>query len=47
MTLAELLARMEGVGRSGSSRSSKCPADEDRYPSLLVTAGNDRHEATA
>jgi hypothetical protein len=47
MTLEQLVARLEVVGRSSSSCSSKWPADENRHPSLSVTARNDRQEATA
>lgn len=43
MTIDELLGRLTGVKRSGSSWAAKCPAHEDRAPSLSISLGeNDR-----
>ena len=36
-----LLARLEGVRPNGKGYAAKCPAHEDRLPSLSVTAGDD------
>lgn len=42
MTLVELLARLEGVRPSGGQWIARCPAHEDRSPSLSVAAEGDR-----
>jgi putative DNA primase/helicase len=42
VTVEELLSRLEGVRRSGSGWTAKCPAHEDRHPSLHVTQAEDR-----
>ncbi|MFG0304815.1 MAG: hypothetical protein ACF8Q5_01235, partial [Phycisphaerales bacterium JB040] len=40
MTIEAVLARLEGVRRSGSSWEAKCPAHEDGKPSLSVSEGD-------
>jgi hypothetical protein len=42
VTLDQFLSRLEGVRRAGAGWSAKCPAHEDRHPSLSITAGDDR-----
>lgn len=42
MNLDDLLGRLEGVRRAGDGYSARCPAHEDRSPSLSVTQGDDR-----
>lgn len=39
MKVGEFLGRLEGVRRSGLGWSAKCPAHEDRTPSLTIGAG--------
>ena len=41
MTAAEVLARLDGVKRTGGGWSAKCPAHQDRSPSLSITEGAD------
>lgn len=36
-----LLARLDGVRKSGSAWIAKCPAHDDRSPSLSIGIGND------
>jgi hypothetical protein len=36
-----LLGRLEGVSRTASGRLARCPAHEDRTPSLSITEGAD------
>lgn len=39
--LARFLARLDGVKRRGSGWVARCPAHEDRSPSLSVAEGSD------
>ena len=39
MTLADVLARLDGVRPSGEGFTARCPAHEDREASLSVTEG--------
>ena len=39
--LQEVLSRLEGVKRSGDGYIARCPAHEDRRPSLSITEGED------
>jgi hypothetical protein len=41
MPTEKLLERLEGVRRSGDGWSAKCPAHEDRAPSLSIGEGDD------
>lgn len=41
MTVPEFLERLEGVRQNGGSWTAKCPAHDDRKPSLTVTEGSD------
>jgi len=41
MTVYELLARLDGVKGQSPSWTAKCPAHEDRTPSLSITEGTD------
>lgn len=41
MTLADVLQRADGVRRSGDGYVARCPAHEDRRPSLSVRQGRD------
>lgn len=41
MTLEAFLDMLDGVGRSAAGHSAKCPAHEDRNPSLSVSQGDD------
>ena len=41
MQLDDFLIRLEGVKRSGSGYSAKCPAHEDKVSSLSVKRGED------
>ena len=40
MTINDLLAQLDGVRRSGSGWIARCPAHDDRSPSLSVREGN-------
>jgi AAA domain/Toprim domain len=42
VSVEELLARLDGVRRSGSGWTAKCPSHEDHHPSLSVTQADDR-----
>ena len=44
MTFEEFLARLSGVSGSGSRRTAKCPAHDDRNPSLSICLGDDGHK---
>ncbi len=39
--VARLLAKLDGIRRSGSGWMARCPAHEDRQASLSVTTGDD------
>lgn len=41
MTIDELLSSLEGVRRSGSGHVARCPAHDDRNPSLSIAPGDD------
>ena len=41
MTVEQFLERLEGVKQNGSSWVARCPAHEDRSPSLSVSEGDD------
>src|SRR6187401_2691529 len=40
--LEDVLARLDGVRRSGAGYVARCPAHDDRHESLSVAAGQDR-----
>ena len=42
MTLEELLGKLDGVRRSGRGYVARCPAHDDRHPSLSVSAGDEQ-----
>jgi len=41
MNLESILARLQGVRRNGSGWQARCPAHEDRSPSLSIAEGRD------
>jgi archaellum biogenesis ATPase FlaH len=41
VTVEDLLGRLDGVRRSGTGWSARCPAHEDRSPSLSIADGRD------
>lgn len=41
MTLDDFLSRLSGVRRSGKEARARCPAHDDKNPSLGITEGND------
>ena len=41
MTATELLPRLEGVRKTGTGWSSRCPGHNDRNASLSVAEGDD------
>jgi len=41
ITVQTLLSRLDGVRKTGRGWVAKCPAHEDRSPSLSITEGND------
>jgi hypothetical protein len=41
MNLENILARLQGVRRSGAGHIARCPAHEDRSPSLSIAEGRD------
>ena len=41
MNLETILARLHGVRRNGSGWQARCPAHEDRSPSLSIAGGRD------
>ena len=44
MTFEEFLARLSGCRAAGSRRTAKCPAHDDRNPSLSICLGDDGHK---
>ncbi|HKY96350.1 MAG TPA: AAA family ATPase [Gemmatimonadaceae bacterium] len=41
MTISEILSRLDGVRKNGHGYSARCPAHDDRKPSLSVSEGDD------
>ena len=40
-TLRDVLAKVQGVKKSGNGYKARCPAHDDRTPSLTIAEGDD------